>query len=259
MVGFGFMDNLVMIQAGEFIDLTIGVTFGLSTLTAAGFGQCVSDVAGFTSGGVVDASVSKLKLPHHNLSLAQLGLRRSRIYLTAGGCVGVVFGCLLGMTSLLFMDTNKAERMKKAKEMKSIFNTVMDAGHKLILAERCSLWVLDKETNDLWSNVATGIAEIRIKQSQGFVGSCASMGQVINISDAYNDSRFNPAIDKESGFTTRSVLCVPVKDDDGEVIGVVQMINKKNEDGTNAVFESSDIRVVEMLALHVNCFIKILS
>ena len=48
MVGFGFMDNLVMIQAGEAIDMSIEVTFGLSTMTAAGFGQCVSDVAGFT-------------------------------------------------------------------------------------------------------------------------------------------------------------------------------------------------------------------
>ena len=91
------MDNLVMIQAGEIIDLTIGVTFGLSTLTAAGFGQCVSDVAGFTSGGIVDATVSKLKLPHHHLSLTQLGLRRSRIYNTIGGCVGVVFGNFFGL------------------------------------------------------------------------------------------------------------------------------------------------------------------
>jgi len=260
MVGFGFMDNLVMIQAGEFIDLTIGVTFGISTLTAAGFGQCVSDVAGFTSGGIVDAAVAKLKLPHHNLSLAQLGLRRSRIYTTVGGCVGVVFGCLLGMTSLLFMDTTKAERMKKAKEMESIFDTVMEGGHELIHADRCALWMFNEDKTQLWSIVHSGTRKLEIVQHySGLSGACAKSGEMININDAYKDPRFNQANDRESGFTTRSVLCVPVKDDNGEVLGVVQMLNKKDKDGTDSVFDSSDVRIVEMLAKHVACFTKVLS
>jgi hypothetical protein len=85
MVGFGFMDNLVMIEAGENIDLAFGVTFALLTLTAAGFGQCVSDVAGLTCGGMVDAFVSKMNLPYHGLAPAQLHTRISRIYSTVGG------------------------------------------------------------------------------------------------------------------------------------------------------------------------------
>jgi hypothetical protein len=112
--------------------INIGVSFGLSTLTAAGFGQCVSDVAGFTCGGIVDATVAKLKLPHHNLSPAQLDLKRSRIAYTMGGCVGVVVGCLLGMSCLFFMDTDRADRAKKAKKIQSIFETVIVEGHQLI-------------------------------------------------------------------------------------------------------------------------------
>ena len=134
MIGFGFMDNLVMIQAGEAIDMSIGVSFGLSTMTAAGFGQCFSDVAGFTCGGVVDAAVAKMHLPHHNLSLQQLDLKSSRAWHTFGGCVGVVTGCLLGMSCLLFMDTDKADRAKKAKELQSIFESVLAEGHTLINA-----------------------------------------------------------------------------------------------------------------------------
>ena len=134
MIGFGFMDNLVMIQAGEAIDMSIGVAFGLSTMTAAGFGQCFSDVAGFTCGGVVDAAVAKLHLPQHNLSLQQLDLKSSRAWHTFGGCVGVVTGCLLGMSCLLFMDTDKADRAKKAKELQSIFESVLEEGHNLINA-----------------------------------------------------------------------------------------------------------------------------
>ena len=91
------------------------------------------------------------------------------------------------------------------------------------------------------------------------MGACTESGEIINIKDAYQDPRFNPANDLSLGFKTRSVLCAPVKDDNGEVLGVVQMLNKKDEDGTESFFDASDVRVVEMLATHVNCFIKILS
>ena len=101
MVGFGIMDNLVMITAGEAIDSTIGVSLGISTMAAAGFGQCCSDVAGVTSGGIVDSAVSKLNLRHHGLTEAQLDTRISRTAKTFGACVGVLTGCLLGMSCLL--------------------------------------------------------------------------------------------------------------------------------------------------------------
>lgn len=260
MLGFGFMDNIVMIQAGEAIDMSLGVAFGLSTMTAAGFGQCISDVAGYTSGGIVDATVAKLNLPSHGLSLKQLEMKRSRIYNTIGGCVGVVTGCLLGMSCLLFMDTDRAERMKKAKELTSIFQSVMDGGHKLIHAERCTLWMLDREKNELWSRVATGTQrEIRVSDNSGVVGSCVQTGELLNIHDAYRDDRFNPDVDRVTGFRTRSIIAVPVKDDAGVVIGAIQMINKKNPDGTDGVFDVNDAKMVQMLGSHVSAFIRIVN
>ena len=114
--------------------MSIGVAFGLSTLTAAGFGQCDSDVAGFTCGGLVDAAVAKMNLPHHNLTPAQLDLPKSRTWHTVGGCIGVVTGCLLGMSCLFFMDTDRADRAKKAKELQSIFESILTEGHSLIQA-----------------------------------------------------------------------------------------------------------------------------
>ena len=101
MVGFGIMDNVVMIMAGDAIDSTFGVALGISTMAAAGLGQCFSDVAGLTSGGMVDAAVSKLNLRHHGLSAAQLDTKKARFVSTLGACVGVVTGCLIGMTVLL--------------------------------------------------------------------------------------------------------------------------------------------------------------
>mmetsp|Transcript_22179 Transcript_22179/g.32252 ORF Transcript_22179/g.32252 Transcript_22179/m.32252 type:complete len:356 (+) Transcript_22179:305-1372(+) len=266
MIGFGFMDNLVMIQAGEAIDMSLGVAFSLSTLTAAGFGQCISDVAGFTCGGIVDATVAKMNLPTHGLSQVQLKLKPSRIATTVGGCVGVVFGCLLGMSCLLFMDTDRADRLKKEKELTSIFQSVMDEGHKLVNADRCALWMADetkKESDELWSRVVTGTnkKEIRVLKNVGsVVGTCFTTGEVINISDAYQDERFNKQVDAEFQYRTRSIVAVPVKNkEDGKVIAVIQMINKKKEDGSDGVFNDVDVKMIQMLASHVSHFVKVVT
>lgn len=260
MVGFGFMDNLVMIQAGEAIDASIGVIFGFSTLTAAGLGQIVSDVAGFTMGGVVDAAVVRLRVPHHHLTPDQLNLRVCRLYHTAGGCVGVVIGCLLGMSCLLFMDTDRADRAKKAKALQSIFESVMDEGHTLVQADRATLWMLDDAKGELWSRVATGVnGIIHVKSDAGIAGACAQSGVVLNVPDAYCDTRFHRDVDTQTGYHTTSVLAVPVKSDDGQVMGVIQMINKKAEDGSNATFDDSDVKLVQVLASHVTAFIRIVN
>ena len=258
MVGFGFMDNIVMIQAGEAIDMSLGVAFGLSTLTAAGFGQCISDVAGFTCSGVVDAGFSKLYLPNHGLTTSQLGGKAARLYATFGGCVGVLTGCLLGMTCLLFMDTDRAERAKKAKELKSIFESILDEGHSLVNAERATLWMVDGD--QLWSWVTIGMKrELRIAKDCGVVGACLQSGETVIVDDAYEDDRFNSDVDKDSGFRTKSLLTVPVKCEKGEVMGVIQMVNKKNEDGSDGVFTESDQKMVFMLASHVRSFVRIVN
>jgi len=260
MIGFGFMDNLVMIQAGEAIDMTLGVAFGLSTLTAAGFGQCFSDVAGITCGGIVDATVAKMGLPHHGLSQAQLALRRSRIWTSTGGCVGVVCGCLLGMSCLLFMDTERTDRLKKARELTTIFTSLMDDGHRLVSAERCALWMLDDDRGELWTHVATGLQrEIRIAATTGVVGACVASGAIVTIHDAYQDPRFHAAVDEGTGFRTRSIMCVPVRNRHGKVIGAVQMINKKKEDGSDGTFDATDAKIVTMLSLHVNAFTAVVN
>jgi len=256
-----------MITAGEAIDSTFGVALGLSTMAAAGFGQCFSDVAGITSGGIVDATVSKLNLPHHGLSQDQLDLKSTRIWSTIGACVGVLVGCLSGMTCLLFMDTDKAEREKKAKELQSIFNSIMDEGaQKSFNAERTTLFMLDKEKMELWSQTATrseGI--IKVPANAGIAGACLKTGKLIRVADAYSDTRFNPNVDKETGFRTKSVMAIPVKNKKGKIVGVIQVCNKKNPDGTKASisggrqFDGNDEKLLIMLASHVTSFISIVT
>jgi hypothetical protein len=200
MVGFGIMDNAVMVTAGEAIDSTFGVMFGLSTMAAAGFGQCFSDVAGVTCGGIVDNAVSKLNLPSHALSQAQLNMKVTRVYATLGGCVGVVTGCLIGMSCLLFMDTERADRLKKAKELSSIFESVTKEGNAIVDSDRATLYLLDKDKKELWSQVAMGEKGIiKVEQDRGLVGACVKSGELLNVPDAYEDDRFCQNIDKGKG------------------------------------------------------------
>ena len=252
-----------MIQAGEAIDASFGVIFSLSTMTAAGFGQCFSDVAGITCGGIVDATVAKLNLPRHNLTPDQLELKQTRMFTTLGGCVGVVTGCLLGMSCLLFMDTDRADRAKRAKELQSIFESIMEQGTQLVDAQRVALFMLDNEKNELWSQVATGMREkdiIKISSTSGLVGAAVSSNTLLNIPDAYQDSRFNHSVDDKTGFKTQSVIVVPFTDDEGNVLGAIEMINKiKHGEGDSVeitTFDKNDEKLLKLLALHVKNFIK---
>ena len=147
MVGFGFMDNLVMIQAGDMIDNTIGVTFGLATLTSAAYGQIVSDVSGTLSSGVVANLFERLGLPRAELTVIQSSLPSVRFSGMAGAVVGVACGCLLGMTSLLFMDLEKSERVKRQRELRTLYSTLMEEGHELIGAQHCALFLVDENAS----------------------------------------------------------------------------------------------------------------
>lgn len=268
MIGFGFMDNMVMIQAGDLIDNTIGVRFGLATLAAAACGQIFSDVSGVAFGGVVEDACARAGLKTPSLTAAQRALPRVKGVGVAGAICGVIVGCCLGMLSLLFMDLNAAERQKRDKELDTIFRTVMTQGSDTLEAERSSLYLVDDGAGEAWTRVAKGVdGEIRVPLgSASLVAACIAGREVINIPDAYADDRFNQAFDKKSGFRTKSILCVPIfeaddADDDDDapskaapcpkkVVGAVQFINKHSD-----AFGDMDVRCAKMLATHVGIFL----
>jgi adenylate cyclase len=101
---------------------------------------------------------------------------------------------------------------------------------RMLGAERSTLFLNDKKTNQLWSQVGQGLGamQIRLPNHLGIAGTVFTSGMTVNIPHAYADLRFNPAFDRKSGFFTRSILCVPINNKAGEVIGVTQVLNKKN-------------------------------
>ncbi|MBN2124285.1 MAG: GAF domain-containing protein, partial [Deltaproteobacteria bacterium] len=100
---------------------------------------------------------------------------------------------------------------------------------EVLNAERSSLFLVDEERDELWSKVAqgSGSSEIRFPRTVGMAGFVANTGQTLNIRDAYQDPRFNPSVDRKTGFRTQTVLCVPVHNREGEIVGVTEAINKK--------------------------------
>ena len=127
------------------------------------------------------------------------------------------------------------------KLLRKIIGIVTD----LLDAERSTLFVHDPETDELWSRVAEGLSEreIRIPSHVGIAGEVFTTRTAINIPDAYADPRFNPEVDRKTGFHTRSILAVPVLNKLGIPIGVMQVLNRRG-----GPFRLWDQRRLEMLA-----------
>ncbi|MBP7796620.1 MAG: HD domain-containing protein [Elusimicrobiales bacterium] len=101
---------------------------------------------------------------------------------------------------------------------------------KILSAQKCSIFILDHQTNELWSGVASGMdnTEIRTPVGKGIAGWVAYTGDTLNIEDAYKSDKFNPEIDRITKFKTKNVLAVPLKNISGKIIGVFEVINKNN-------------------------------
>lgn len=122
------------------------------------------------------------------------------------------------------------QSLGQSLDLEATLRLVMEQARELMQADRSTLFMLSKETGELWSKVATvdgkTLMEIRIPANRGIAGYVASTGQPLNIPDAYKDPRFDPTTDQKTGYVTRNILCMPVFNSAGDLIGVTQLINK---------------------------------
>ncbi|KAK3924114.1 Transmembrane protein 65 [Frankliniella fusca] len=114
-VGFGFLDNAIMIIAGDYIELMLGSVIAISTMAAAALGNTFSDIMGIGSAWYVESLAAKVGIKPPALSPIQLDMKSSRWAANMGRCLGVTVGCLLGMLPLLFIDTGKDKDKKDKK------------------------------------------------------------------------------------------------------------------------------------------------
>jgi phosphoserine phosphatase len=121
-------------------------------------------------------------------------------------------------------------RLAAPFELSKMLGEVIDAGRAVLAADRGTVFLYDDQTDELVVRVGTDIETIRIPADRGIAGECARSRQVINVPDCYADSRFNPEVDRSSGYRTRCLLAVPLIGHDDSLVGVLQLLNK--EDGT---------------------------
>ena len=117
-------------------------------------------------------------------------------------------------------------RIASEKDIDQLLILLADMGRDLISADRCTVWLLNRNTQELWSKVAHGVDRITIPCSAGIAGCVAMTGDSLIINDPYNDNRFDKEIDKKTGYHTRNILGLPIQDGEGKIIGVFQAINK---------------------------------
>jgi len=121
---------------------------------------------------------------------------------------------------------------KSSLDLEDTLKNVMDQAKELMDADRSTLWLIDKEKNELWTKIPINgkLTQIKIPRTAGFAGMVAESGEPLLIPfDVYDDERSakSKEVDKKSGYRTCSMLCMPVFNADKELIGVTQLINKK--------------------------------
>lgn len=143
------------------------------------------------------------------------------------------------------MDTANLTNDNQQADLSQVLLCTMERIGDFMQAERTTLFLYDREQDMLWSKVASGaeVDEIRVPAGTGIAGHVMNTGETINIADAYADPRFNPEVDRKSGFHTRSILCQPVVNYQGQRIGVVQVLNKQG-----GVFDTQDEKLLEALS-----------
>jgi HD-GYP domain-containing protein (c-di-GMP phosphodiesterase class II) len=135
--------------------------------------------------------------------------------------------------------------VSKETNLSKLLELIAEQVKTILSCDRCSVFILDRHTNELWSKVALGMqhTEIRVPFGKGIVGHVASTGQTLNITDAYQDQRFTHDIDRVTGYRTRTILAVPMKNVGGHIIGVFEAMNK-----AGSPFDVDDEGILQLIS-----------
>jgi adenylate cyclase len=138
-----------------------------------------------------------------------------------------------------------SQRVATIDSLDDLLATLVELTANETNAERGTLFLNDAASNELYSRAAQGTfnREIRLLNNTGVAGAVFQSGKGLIIHDPYQDERFNDEIDRKTGFITKSILCAPIKTARGEIIGVVQTLNKRE-----GRFNPEDLDVLEAMA-----------
>jgi phosphoserine phosphatase RsbU/P len=128
-------------------------------------------------------------------------------------------------------------------DLRTMLSEVVSAAKQVLQADRGSVWLYDAAADQLVLEIAAGMAPVRVATTFGLAGACARSRQIINVPDCYADARFNPEVDKRSGYRTRCMMTLPLVDHKDVLVGVMQVLNK-----LGGVFDEDDEDLAIVLA-----------
>ncbi|MBI5213788.1 MAG: GAF domain-containing protein [Nitrospirae bacterium] len=122
-----------------------------------------------------------------------------------------------------------ATRIANETNIDKLLLLLADLARDILNADRCTLWLADRERQELWTKVAHGLSSVRMPLQSGFAGYAVTNNTPVICNDPYNDNRFNPDVDRETGYSTKSIISIPIKTIQNDVLGAIQCINKKSQ------------------------------
>ena len=128
-------------------------------------------------------------------------------------------------------------------DLATMLDEVSAAARRVLRAERSSVWLHEAATDELALKVGSGLQHMRVPAGSGLLGACVRDRTPINVPDCYADPRFDPTMDRKTGFRTRCSLTVPLVDHAGAMVGAMQLLNKEA-----GVFENADVELARALA-----------
>ena len=128
-------------------------------------------------------------------------------------------------------------------DLTTMLAEVINAAKQVLDADRGSVWLYDATADELVLEIATDMRTVRVPAGAGLVGTCARRREIINVPDCYADARFDPTVDRNSGYRTRCMLTLPLVDHKNVLVGVMQVLNKKD-----GVFDAKDEAMATALA-----------
>jgi len=124
------------------------------------------------------------------------------------------------------------------RDYDDIILILANMGRALTSSDRCTIWIVSEDKETIWTKVSHGVDAFELPIHSGIVGSAIKNSKKIIVDDVYKDKRFNAEIDKQTGYITKSMMVIPMYDNDYEIIGAFQVINNRGEKG---VFDTKDM------------------
>ena len=153
----------------------------------------------------------------------------------------------MSSTQLFTQIAEFGKKLMANDNMEDALELISAEARELVNAERCSIFMVDAEANMLWSKHSDGIGRIAIGLDSGIVGDTYKRQESQIVNHPYQDDRFMDRIDAKSGFITRNMVCVPIFDSKREVIGIIQILNRREDE-----FTTEDADKLAFLANYVS-------